>query len=79
MSRMNSQTCYWGKYDIPQGSRVFLLTEFELKCQQLNLDTFQKQFESNELRNWVISHMTQYYVPEKLLKAWDLSVYIDVG
>lgn len=78
MSRTNSHTSYFGRYAPPEPIDMVHWTEFELKCQELGLDTFEKQFESLQLRIWVQCNKGKYYVPEGLLKAWNFTVYIDV-
>ena len=71
MPRVNSQTSYWGKY-LPPTAAVISISAFELKCQELKLLSFEDQKESTELHTWVLANFRKKYVPEKLLKVWEL-------
>jgi len=60
----------WG-HPIPSGPAV--ATEFELRVSQLQL-TPEMYTSSPQLRAWCERNRNRCYVPEWLLKAWDITV-----
>jgi len=52
-------------------------TEFEMQVRQLQL-TAETYVFSAELRIWCERNRNQYYIPEWLLKAWNISVNSDL-
>jgi hypothetical protein len=54
-----------------------LCTEFEMQARQLHL-TPDQYVASAHLRNWCERNKNQYYIPEWLLKAWNISVNSDL-
>ena len=60
----------WGR-PIPSGPAV--ATEFELRVNQLQL-TAEMYTSSAELRAWCERNRNRCYVPEWLLKEWDITV-----
>ncbi len=54
-----------------------LCTEFELQAKHLHL-TADQYVGSAHLRNWCEKNKNQYYIPEWLLKAWNMSVNSDL-
>jgi hypothetical protein len=62
----------------PNWERLFprpttLCTEFEMQVRHLHLAP-EQYVVSAELRKWCEAHKNQYYIPEWLLKAWDIPV-----
>jgi hypothetical protein len=55
-----------------------LATEFELQVMQLRL-TVETYTSSHELRAWCERNQDRYYIPEWLLKEWDISVDADIS
>jgi hypothetical protein len=76
--RPSSKTSHWGMHCPPEPIGLPHPTAFDKKCELLKLETFDQQRESSELRVWVQKNMKLYYVPETLLKVWDLHVFVDV-
>jgi hypothetical protein len=60
----------WGR-PIPSGPAV--ATEFELRVNQLGLTT-EMYTSSADLRSWCERNRNRCYVPESLLKEWDITV-----
>jgi hypothetical protein len=60
----------WGR-PLPSGPAV--ATEFELRVNQLQL-TAELYTSSAELRAWCERNRNRCYVPEWLLKEWDITV-----
>jgi hypothetical protein len=60
----------WGR-PVPAGPAV--VTEFELRVSQLQL-TADMYSSSAALRAWCERNSNRYYVPEWLLKEWDITV-----
>ena len=54
-----------------------LCTEFEMQVRNLHLAPDQ-YVASAHLRNWCERNKNQYYIPEWLLKAWNMSVNSDL-
>jgi hypothetical protein len=54
-----------------------MATEFEMQAQQLHLAPDQ-YVASSHLRNWCERNKNQHYIPEWLLKAWNISVNSDL-
>jgi hypothetical protein len=69
---------HWSTLGSPDPIGMVYLTMFDRMCQELHIEGFEQQKESTELRRWVEVNKRHYYVPEKLLKAWGISLYIDV-
>ena len=65
----------WGKSFRPG---PVLATEFELQVRQLQL-TAEMYTSSPELRAWCERNRDRYYIPEWLLKEWDISVDTDIS
>jgi hypothetical protein len=57
----------------PSPSAPAAATEFELRVNQLDL-TAEMYASSAELRAWCERNKNRCYVPEGLLKAWDITV-----
>jgi hypothetical protein len=64
----------WGRPMMPAS---VLCTEFELQARQLHL-TPDQYVASSRLRNWCEENKNQYYIPEWLLKAWNIFVNSDL-
>ncbi len=64
----------WGRPMLPAS---VLCTEFEMRAQELHL-TPDQYVASAHLRDWCQKYKNQYYVPEWLLKAWNMSVNSDL-
>lgn len=66
----------WGRWKpgIIFGVQV---TAFEKKAQELQLTSFAQMKKSDELRSWAYRNRNTRYVPEALLKAWNL--YVDTS
>jgi hypothetical protein len=64
----------WGR---PMLTASVLCTEFEMQARHLHL-TPDQYVASSRLRNWCERNKHQYYVPEWLLKAWNISVNSDL-
>jgi hypothetical protein len=60
----------WGRPILPAPD---LPTEFELRVRQLQL-TAETYTSSRELRAWCKQNRNRCYVPEWLLKEWDITV-----
>jgi hypothetical protein len=54
-----------------------LATAFEIEVRQLHLMPEAYTF-SAELRNWCAENRNRFYIPEWLLKAWNMSVNSDL-
>jgi hypothetical protein len=54
-----------------------MATEFEMQARHLHLAPDQ-YVASSQLRNWCEKNKNQYYIPEWLLKAWNMSVNSDL-
>ena len=52
-------------------------TEFEMQVRHLHL-TPDQYVASTRLRKWCEENKNQHYIPEWLLKAWDISVNSDL-
>ena len=55
-----------------------LCTEFEMQVRQLRLAP-EHYVASARLREWCEQNKNQYYIPEWLLKAWNMSVNSDLS
>jgi len=55
-----------------------LCTEFEMQVKQLHL-TPEHYVVSAELRKWCEENRNRCYIPEWLLKAWNISVNSDLS
>jgi hypothetical protein len=76
MSR-NRANPNWGS-GRPLKSPVAAPTEFEMQAQRLGLT--EDRYESSEhLRRWCEHNRDRCYVPEWLLKRWDMSADPNVG
>lgn len=64
----------WGRPMLPS-SVVF--TEFEMQARRLHL-TPDQYVASAELRSWCEKNRNHSYIPEWLLKAWNISVNSDL-
>ena len=64
----------WGR---PMQPASVLCTEFEMQARHLHL-TPEQYSGSARLRRWCEENKNQYYVPEWLLKAWNISVNSDL-
>jgi hypothetical protein len=64
----------WGRPMLPAS---VLCTEFEMQAKHLHL-TPDQYVGSAPLRKWCEKNKNQYYVPEWLLKAWNMSVNSDL-
>lgn len=60
----------WGKL---QPHQPALPTEFELRAVELSLAP-QDYVESTKLREWCLRNRNRCYIPEWLLKAWEMDV-----
>lgn len=60
----------WGK---PLQALPVLRTEFEMQVERLQL-TKKEYVSSSQLRHWCERNRNRCYVPEWLLKEWDLTV-----
>jgi len=60
----------WGKPPVPA---PFLPTGFEQQVENLGLRPGEYQ-NSPELRNWCRRNANQHYVPEYLLKLWEIEI-----
>ena len=64
----------WGR---PMPPVSILCTEFEMQVRQLRLAP-EHYIASARLRSWCERNRNQYYIPEWLLKAWNISVNSDL-
>jgi hypothetical protein len=64
----------WGR---PMPPTPALATEFELQVRRLHL-TPEQYVVSAELRTWCERNRNNFYVPEWLLNAWNISVNSDL-
>jgi hypothetical protein len=55
-----------------------MATEFEMQARQLHL-TPTEYVACSHLPNWCERNKNQYYIPEWLLKAWNISVDSDLS
>jgi len=64
----------WGR---PMRPAPALTTAFEIEVRQLHLmpETYTS---SAELRNWCERNRNRFYIPEWLLKAWNIFVNSDI-
>lgn len=53
--------------------------EFERLTARLGLVTEEQQKASGELKSWAERHRNVRFVPEELLKHWNIAVYLDQG
>ena len=65
----------WGRPMLPAS---VLCTEFDLKVNHLHLAP-EEYVASARLRKWCEENKNQYYIPEWLLKAWNMSVNSDLS
>jgi hypothetical protein len=65
----------WGR---PFAATPDLPTQFEMQIEQLGL-TPETYAHSEELRSWCKENRNRCYVPEWLLKVWDMSVDPDLS
>ena len=63
----------WGSGGQPLQPTHAIATEFEAQVRQLGL-TKETCAASKELRTWCERNRNRYYIPEWLLKAWELPV-----
>ena len=49
-------------------------TYFDIKVEELGLLTFEEMTSSIELKRWVEQNANRYYVPERLIKKWNIHV-----
>jgi hypothetical protein len=73
MSRQGNPN--WGK---PTIFAPPLPTEFERQVEKLGLRPDQYQ-DSPQLRDWCLKNATTHYVPEYLLKTWEVSTHENWG
>jgi len=64
----------WGR---PMQPASVLCTEFEMQARHLHL-TPDQYVASARLRRWCEENKNQHYIPEWLLKAWNISVNSDL-
>lgn len=64
----------WGK-PLQSGALMTIATEFEQAVRQLKLEP-NEYVNSVPLREWAQRHRHSKYIPESLLKAWGLGVYV---
>jgi hypothetical protein len=64
----------WGRPMLPAS---VLCTEFEMQVRHLRLAP-EEYVTSARLRDWCEENKNQHYVPEWLLKAWNISVNSDL-
>jgi hypothetical protein len=64
----------WGR---PMQSASVLCTEFEMQARHLHL-TPEQYVASAPLSKWCEENKNLYYIPEWLLKAWNISVNSDL-
>ncbi len=64
----------WGR---PMPPSSVLCTEFEIQVKHLHLAP-DEYVASSHLRSWCEKNKNQYYIPEWLLKAWNMSVNSDL-
>jgi hypothetical protein len=67
----------WGRWD-PVTWRPPVPTEFEVRAKQLRL-TPDMYVSSHELRRWCERNKNRCYIPEWLLKKWDIVVEVHYG
>jgi hypothetical protein len=65
----------WGR---PMPPVSILCTEFEMQVRQLQLTPETYVF-SDQLRSWCERNRNRFYIPEWLLKAWNISVNSDLS
>jgi hypothetical protein len=65
----------WGRPMLPAS---VLRTEFEMQAKHLHL-TPDQYVASSHLRKWCEENKNQHYIPEWLLKAWNMSVDSDLS
>ena len=65
----------WGRPKLPAS---VLCTEFDLQVKHLHLAP-EEYVASARLRKWCEENKNQYYIPEWLLKAWNMSVNSDLS
>ena len=65
----------WGKPDFPV---PVLPTAFEKQVEKLGLRPDEYQ-DSPQLRNWCLRNANEHYVPEYLLKVWEIGVNTNEG
>jgi hypothetical protein len=65
----------WGRPMLPAS---ILCTEFEMQVRHLQLAPEAYVF-SDQLRGWCERNRNRFYIPEWLLKAWDMSVNSDLS
>jgi hypothetical protein len=65
----------WGR---PMPPVSILCTEFEMQVRQLQLTPETYVF-SDRLRSWCERNRNRFYIPEWLLKAWNISVNSDLS
>jgi hypothetical protein len=65
----------WGR---PMQPASVLCTEFDLQVRQLRLAP-ENYVASTRLRRWCEENKNQYYIPEWLLKTWNMSVNSDLS
>ena len=65
----------WGRPMLPAW---VLCTEFEMQVKQLRLAP-DEYVVSAQLRKWCEVNKNQYYIPEWLLKAWNIAVDADLS
>ena len=64
-------------WDRPMLPSSVLCTEFELQVRHLRL-TPEEYVASSHLRNWCERNRNNFYIPEWLLKGWNISVNSDL-
>ena len=64
----------WGK----PASFAWHATEFEMQIMKLHL-TPENYIRSSELRSWCEENKNRCYIPEWLLKAWNITVNADLS
>jgi hypothetical protein len=65
----------WGKANLGPSLMIVVPSAFETRAKELNLEPH--QFEHSPLlRRWAQQNMNSKYVPEALLKTWNLVVSV---
>lgn len=66
----------WGKFERP-AAVMPTVTEFEQTVRKFNLQP-DEYVNSEHLREWAAQNCQSKYIPESLLKAWGLEVYLSL-
>jgi hypothetical protein len=66
----------WGKFEL-SGARTPAVTEFEQTVRKFKLKP-EEYVNSENLRKWAERNSNSKYIPESLLRAWKLGVYVSL-